>query len=170
MKIIDLLLTVVTMGLLSSCAGLMRAKKEYVNETHYHYTDSILLSFGWCGNSGVIEFDSFFVIIDTKMNSKSNQFYQLIKERLAEKKLYIINTHLHHDHTSGNFLYKADSIFIPNYNDTLWNNLNFDNLPNKTIVQNPENFTHFRKTKFPIAFETKQYVKIPLFRAVDRQS
>lgn len=139
MRFVKLYAIALLVVFLSSCAGLKRVKNEYLNESHYQLDSSIFLSYGWGGNSGVIELDSSFVIIDTKMKSKSGKFYQLIKDKIKGKKIYIINTHLHHDHTSGNYLFNADKIFIPNYSDSLWNAMNIkenhtDKLPYKKVT------------------------------------
>ena len=86
----------------------MKLRKEFLSETKVQINDKITASIGYGGNSGIIEFRDLIIIIDTKMDSKANDFYNSIKNRLEGKTVYLINTHLHADHTDGNYLFNAE--------------------------------------------------------------
>ncbi len=114
---------IIILLMLSSC-NIIRLHKEFLSENHNYQADNIFVSIGWGGNSGIIELSNLVIIIDTKMNSKAKKYYNSIKDKLSDKTIYIVNTHVHYDHTDGNYRYNADTIFIPNYSDELWNESN----------------------------------------------
>ena len=67
------------------------------------------------GNSSILETDSALLVVDTKMSSMAKDLYKMAKEKAGTKKIIVINTHLHGDHSFGNYLYKGSKIYIGNY-------------------------------------------------------
>jgi glyoxylase-like metal-dependent hydrolase (beta-lactamase superfamily II) len=62
------------------------------------------------------------------MEDNAEDFYNSIKQFLENKTIYIINTHFHHDHVDGNYLFNAEKIYIPDYSEDTWNlNTNTEN-------------------------------------------
>ena len=149
MKNKTLLLLIITAIIFSSC-NIVKLQKEFLSESHHYEAENVFVSIGWGGNSGIIEFSDLVIIIDTKMNSKAEKYYKSIEDKLTNKKIYIINTHLHFDHTGGNYLFNADTIFIPNYTDELWNK---ENLPQNNIDSLP-----YVKVKEEITIEKNGYI------------
>ncbi len=119
--------------LLGSCSSL-RALKEYAFEEKIKYGENVIVSFGGGGNSGIILLKNMVVIIDTKKEGSEKAFFNSIQNLVADKKVFIINTHLHHDHTAGNYLFGAERIYIPNYSDELWNRYVLDQNTTKRLA------------------------------------
>lgn len=67
------------------------------------------------GNSCLLETDSAIVVIDTKMGDMGERLYQKAREKAGNKKIIVINTHLHGDHIYGNRYFKNCNIYIGNY-------------------------------------------------------
>ena len=130
----------------NSC-NLMRLKKEYYSETKVSINDYTQISIGFGGNSGIIEMSDKIVIIDTKITKSAEDFYNSILHLIKKKPVIIINTHLHHDHTGGNYLYNADTIYIGNYTNKMWNNA--------VTQENQINKLNYRKIKDIITIKDK---------------
>lgn len=67
------------------------------------------------GNSGILVTDSAVVVVDTKMWKPAKKLHNIVQEKAGNKKVIVINTHLHGDHTFGNHLYKGSEIIIGGY-------------------------------------------------------
>ncbi len=67
------------------------------------------------GNSGILVTDSAVVVIDTKMGRGARKLYDMAKEKAGQKKIIVINTHYHGDHTNGNKYFKGSRIYIGGY-------------------------------------------------------
>ena len=87
---------------------------------------------GGGGNSGLLMTDSAVVVIDTKMGGAAEELYKMAKEKAGTKKIIVINTHFHKDHSGGNHFYKynGSKIYIGNYDkSSLQNNFDEKNMP-----------------------------------------
>lgn len=92
--------------------------------------NNLTLYLGGGGNSGILVTDSAVVVIDTKMGAEAENLYNIAKEKAAGKKIIVINTHYHGDHTKGNRFYKGSKIYIGNYDRSfLEKNMDAENLP-----------------------------------------
>jgi glyoxylase-like metal-dependent hydrolase (beta-lactamase superfamily II) len=103
----------------------------YTPKTDIRQIDKQLtLYLGGGGNSGILVTDSAVVVIDTKMGEYADSLYKLVKAKAGKKKIIVINTHYHGDHTGGNHLYKGSRIFIGNYDKSfLEKNVEKENMP-----------------------------------------
>ncbi|GLR19447.1 MBL fold metallo-hydrolase [Portibacter lacus] len=72
------------------------------------------------GNSGLIIGANEAVLIDTKFGSFSKKLHKSVIKKIGAKKLTIINTHYHTDHTGGNALYDGSAILSGNYGESSW--------------------------------------------------
>ncbi len=89
---------------------------------------------GGGGNSGILVTDNAVVVIDTKMGADADSLYRIAKRKAGEKKIIVINTHLHGDHTKGNYLYKGSTIYIGNYDkEILETAVGKENMPTDLI-------------------------------------
>lgn len=79
--------------------------------------------YGEGGNSGVLIGDTAVLIIDTKMKQGAERLRRWVKSRAPHQKVYIVNTHIHRDHTSGNHLYDRAVVMAGNYGEKFWNAL-----------------------------------------------
>jgi cyclase len=70
---------------------------------------------GGGGNTGILVTDSAIVVIDTKMGGDADNVHKQAVELSGTKKIIVINTHYHGDHTGGNHLYKGSVIYIGAY-------------------------------------------------------
>ena len=78
--------------------------------------------------------DSAVVVIDTKMMKPAEALYKLAKEKAGQKKIIVINTHFHSDHTGGNQYYKGCKIYMGDYDkDFLQKNLKPDQMPTDLV-------------------------------------
>lgn len=92
--------------------------------------NNLTLFLGGGGNSGILVTDSAVVVIDTKMGIEAENLYTLAKEKAGGKKIIVINTHYHGDHTKGNMFYKGSKIYIGNYDKSfLAKNMDRENMP-----------------------------------------
>ena len=85
--------------------------------------DSTLTLFsGGGGNSGILSSDSLVVVVDTKVDQHSaDSLYKVTKAIAGNKKIIVINTHIHTDHTYGNKLFKGSEIWAGgNYDPAQW--------------------------------------------------
>ncbi len=115
--------TVLFLFVISICScKLIHIQKELLSETKIPLNDKVTISLGAGGNSGVIEMSDKVVIIDTKFENKAKKFKESLSSQIKNKSVIIINTHLHDDHTGGNYLFDAEKIYIGNYSDAMWNN------------------------------------------------
>src|SRR5882762_9635351 len=67
--------------------------------------DNLYVILGDGGNSGVLIGDTSVLVIDTKMKQSAERLHQWVDNKAKGKKVYIVNTHIHKDHTGGNHLY-----------------------------------------------------------------
>jgi cyclase len=85
---------------------------------------------GGGGNSGILVTDSAVVVIDTKMGPDAGNLASIAKQKAGNKKIIVINTHYHRDHTTGNSNYKGSRIYIGAYDRAfLEKNLDPGNMP-----------------------------------------
>ena len=70
---------------------------------------------GGGGNSGILVTDSAVVVIDTKMGGDAGKLHDSVVRLAGSKKIIVINTHYHPDHTSGNYLYAGCPVYIGAY-------------------------------------------------------
>src|SRR5262245_44752976 len=67
--------------------------------------DNSYVILGEGGNSGVFFCDTAVLIIDTKMKQGAERMHRWVENKAPDKKIYIVNTHVHKDHNGGNHLY-----------------------------------------------------------------
>ncbi|MBK9732182.1 MAG: MBL fold metallo-hydrolase [Chitinophagaceae bacterium] len=87
------------------------------------------------GNSGVLIGDSVIVVIDTKMKQGAERFNRWVMDRAKGKRIVVVNTHIHKDHTGGNHYYENAEIVSGDYGNQFWlqNNARED-MPNHWLV------------------------------------
>jgi len=91
------------------------------------YDKELTIVIGGGGNSGILVSDSLVIVIDTKMDDAADDFYKMVKEIAGNKKLLIVNTHIHPDHTGGNKNYNGQTIIAGgNYTAEEWKTENGD--------------------------------------------
>jgi len=96
--------------------------------------DRLTVAYGGGGNSGVLVTNDAVVVIDTKMPDYGEELYNFVKQKAGNKKIIVINTHYHIDHTGGNHFYKGDAIYIGDYNkEFLEKNVKPDDMPTKFV-------------------------------------
>jgi cyclase len=90
---------------------------------------------GGGGNSGILVTDSAVVVIDTKMGSDAEKLHDTAVRLAGNKKIIVINTHYHGDHTKGNHLYKGSAIYIGDGYDKkfLLEDMGAENMPNSFV-------------------------------------
>lgn len=76
---------------------------------------NLTVVFGGGGNSGILVTDKAVLVIDTKMGEEAKKLYDLVKSKAGSKPIIVINTHFHHDHADGNYLYKGSKIYMGHY-------------------------------------------------------
>ncbi|MCY7409933.1 MAG: MBL fold metallo-hydrolase [Chitinophagales bacterium] len=87
------------------------------------------------GNSGVFFCDTAVVVIDTKMKQGAERLQRWVNDKAKGKKIYIINTHVHKDHTSGNHLYSNPTIIAGDYGVQFWDAISSkEDLPNRWLA------------------------------------
>ncbi|MBA2407732.1 MAG: MBL fold metallo-hydrolase, partial [Chitinophagales bacterium] len=91
------------------------------------------------GNSGVIIGDSVVLVIDTKMKQGAERFHRWVEDRAKNKRIVIVNTHIHKDHTGGNHYYEDIEIIAGDYGTQFWlaNNTRED-MPNRWLSDTME--------------------------------
>lgn len=96
--------------------------------------DDFYLILGEGGNSGVLFTDSAVLVVDTKVKSGAERMRRWVEDRAGGRKIYIINTHVHKDHSAGNHLYSDPVIFAGDYGDRFWNAVGArEDLPNRWV-------------------------------------
>ncbi len=86
------------------------------------------------GNSGLLVTDSAVVVIDTKMYKPGKKLRELAAAKAGNRKIIVINTHFHGDHTFGNDRYKGCEIYMGNYSrEFLARNLKPDLMPTQYV-------------------------------------
>ena len=83
--------------------------------------DNFYVILGEGGNSGVLISDTVVLVIDTKMKQGAERLRQWVEDHAEGKKIYLVNTHLHNDHCSGNHLYKDPEVIAGDYGEQFWN-------------------------------------------------
>ncbi len=76
---------------------------------------------GQGGNSGVLFSDTAILIVDTKMKQGATQLRNWVAKKAKGQRVYVVNTHLHRDHSGGNHLYNDAVIIAGNYGARFWN-------------------------------------------------
>ena len=85
------------------------------------YDKALTIVLGGGGNSGILVSDSLVLVIDTKMDEAAANFYQQVKQIAGNKPIFVVNTHIHPDHTKGNTFYKGQTILAGgNYAKDFW--------------------------------------------------
>lgn len=93
--------------------------------------DNFYVMLGDGGNSGVLICDTAVLIIDTKMKQGAERLHQWVEAKAKGRKVYIVNTHIHKDHTSGNHLYTQPTVIAGDYGEQFWNAVNAkEDMPN----------------------------------------
>jgi len=93
--------------------------------------DHFYVILGDGGNSGVLIGDTSVLVIDTKMKQSAERLHQWVDNKAKGKKVYIINTHIHKDHTGGNHLYDHPTVIAGDYGVQFWNAANAkEDMPN----------------------------------------
>lgn len=96
--------------------------------------DDFYIILGSGGNSGVLIGDTSVLIIDTKMKQGAERLHQWIDTKAEGKKVFIVNTHIHKDHTGGNHLYNNPTVIAGDYGVQYWNVLNAkEDMPNQWL-------------------------------------
>lgn len=81
----------------------------------------LTLVLGGGGNSGILVSDSLVMVIDTKMDDAAAQLFEKVKNLAGDKRILVVNTHYHPDHTKGNSFYKGQTIIAgANYGRDFW--------------------------------------------------
>jgi len=99
--------------------------------------DNLTVIRGGGGNSGLLVTDSAVVVIDTKMGGSAEELYKMAKEKAGQKKIIVINTHFHKDHSGGNHFYKynGSKVYIGDYNKSaLQNDFDEKNMPTDFVL------------------------------------
>lgn len=97
--------------------------------------ENLTLVLGGGGNSGLLMTDSALVVIDTKMKGAAVELSKLAHQLAGNKKIIVINTHFHSDHTGGNNFYKCSEIYIGNYDTAfLHKNINIEGFPTTFVA------------------------------------
>ena len=109
---------------------------QKMKETHVvQYDKNLSLIIGGGGNSGILSSDSLIIVIDSKMDKASEDLYEMAQEIAGKRPILLINTHIHPDHVSGNYLYKGSRILAgANYSKEQWvKDAGENNLPTEWI-------------------------------------
>lgn len=86
-----------------------------------NYDPKLTLVLGGGGNSGILVSDSAVLVIDTKMREQAEELAKKVKILAGNKRIIIVNTHIHVDHTEGNKYYaNATIIACGNYDKAFW--------------------------------------------------
>ena len=94
-------------------------KMKQINTIQYDTELTIVEGGG--GNSGILTSDSLVLVIDTKMDEAAEVLYNQVKEIAGNKPIFVVNTHIHPDHTKGNKFYKGQTILAGgNYTPEMW--------------------------------------------------
>ena len=111
-----------------------KAYKAFMATETVQLDNKLTAVLGGGGNSVILITDSAVVVIDTKMKDKAEELFIMAKEKAGNKKIIVINTHYHMDHTGGNPLFKGDKILIGNYDKAfLEKNLKPEEMPTDFI-------------------------------------
>jgi cyclase len=91
------------------------------------------------GNSGVLLSDSVVLVIDTKMKQGGERFHRWVEDRAEGKKVIVVNTHIHKDHTGGNHYYSNSEIIAGDYGSEFWlGNNSREDMPNNWLADKME--------------------------------
>ena len=95
--------------------------KKMMQTTIIPYDKNLTLVMGGGGNSGILVSDSEVLVIDTKFYDPALQFSKTVKEIAGNRRIVVVNTHVHNDHTGGNKYYVGDIIIVGgNYDKEFW--------------------------------------------------
>lgn len=124
--IIFALLTVSGLFSLSGCS-------EFGLDVH-KIDDNFYVMLGDGGNSGVLIGDTSVLIIDTKMKQGAERLHQWVEAKAKGKRVFIVNTHIHKDHTAGNHSYDNPTVIAGDYGADFWNAVNArEDMPNQWL-------------------------------------
>jgi len=97
--------------------------------------DHFYVILGDGGNSGVLIGDTSVLVIDTKMKQSAERLHQWVDNKAKGKRVYIVNTHIHKDHTGGNHLYDHPTVIAGDYGVQFWNAVNAkEDMPNQWLA------------------------------------
>ncbi len=86
------------------------------------------------GNSSVVIGDSVILVVDTKMKQGAERFHRWVEDRAKNKRIVIVNTHIHKDHTGGNHYYENVEIIAGDYGTQFWlANNSREDMPNRWL-------------------------------------
>ena len=121
--ILVLLITGGAIYLYPACTFFFQTETQKVDK-------DLTIVLGGGGNSGILVTDKAVVVIDTKMGGDAENLFKLAREKAAGKSIFVINTHYHGDHVTGNHFYKGSRIYIGNYDKAfLQKEVNPDDMP-----------------------------------------
>lgn len=96
--------------------------------------DDFYLILGEGGNSGVLFTEKAVLVVDTKVKTGAERMRRWVEDRAGERQIYIVNTHVHKDHSAGNHLYSDPIIIAGDYGERFWNAVNSrENLPTQWL-------------------------------------
>ena len=100
----------------------LRPFMEKMKETAVvQYDKELTIVTGGGGNSGILVSDSLVLLIDTKMDAAAEALSVQVKKLAGNKPIFVVNTHIHPDHTKGNTFYKGQTILAgANYTPETW--------------------------------------------------
>jgi glyoxylase-like metal-dependent hydrolase (beta-lactamase superfamily II) len=95
--------------------------KKMKQTSTVQYDKELTLVIGGGGNSGILVSDSLVLVIDTKMGDAAEKFSQQVKALAGNKRIIIVNTHYHPDHSAGNKYFTGQTIIAGgNYTKEFW--------------------------------------------------
>ena len=98
-----------------------------MNQTNQiDYDNQLTILLGEGGNSAILVGEESVLVVDTKMLGGASKLYELVMQKANGKKIILVNTHLHGDHTMGNQKYKDATIYAGNYSLDVWKKENGD--------------------------------------------
>jgi glyoxylase-like metal-dependent hydrolase (beta-lactamase superfamily II) len=112
-SLVHLFLFTLTVIIFSSCGN-----NYGLDVRKYDKNFSVMIGEG--GNSGVLICDTAVLVIDTKVKTGATQLEQWVQHYAPNRHIYIVNTHIHRDHTGGNHLYPNATIIAGNYGEDFW--------------------------------------------------
>ena len=127
---------VVGVGLGIFYALYVRPLMNYMLVMHtIHVDPQLTIVLGGGGNGGIVVGDSAILVVETKMGSAAQPFYDSVKQLAGNKPIYVVNTHVHTDHNGGNKLFSGKTIIAGgDYDKDFWiNDAGAESLPNKWV-------------------------------------
>ena len=108
---------------------------KFMTTESIQFDKSLTLILGGGGNSGILVTDSAVVVIDTKMGKPAKLLAETVKKIAGKKKIIVINTHFHPDHSGGNQYYSGCKIISGSYDLAfLQQHLKVGQIPNTFVA------------------------------------